>query len=225
MRNLLAIIVLLMPFAISALMSCNVKRVGEQHFMEYGVDFNDTTNQANYAWYKLDRYYNYKCCSNTSVRCGMPEWISDPIFTHTLYNYNMRFPFTDAALVPYEDICNGSRLYRNMMAMHHAFVRGAWHRTLSRLRNEFNGRVAIVGCEYEPSYIYNENIPVGCHWAVTDSRTLVARMINQKINVIEYGYYTNDERGLYRRRIPFWLECEADVTFIVSSDQEDIISI
>src|ERR1700689_1835545 len=112
--------------------SCKVKQVGVQHLLDYGVDYNETINQDNYAWYKFDRYYNYKCCPNTSIRCGVPDWIFDPIFENTLYNYNIRFPHTDSMLVPYEDVCNNSRLYRNIMPLHHAFSRGAWYRTLSR---------------------------------------------------------------------------------------------
>lgn len=172
--------------------------------IEYKINFNKTIMQANYVYYISTKGGN---------NCSKKNFQNDPysidiITTNDFTNSG----FDRGHLVPNADYGCNTYIISNAVPMNPGFNRGIWAKSEKYIRDNYAGKLIYKGCDYSDLYIISNlgkklYIPIGCYYIVFDVSELPysSKLIFK--NVLDYGYYLNENRSKKEKRLPYWIHC------------------
>jgi DNA/RNA endonuclease G (NUC1) len=167
----------------------------------FGMNFNHTTSQANYA-YSLVSPYKYRSNKYFSRDPNPIETLEEDDF--------FRIGMEKGQLVP---MGFGTTIMSNAVPLVPAFNRGSWAQLEDFLRENYPNQLVYKGCEYPITPVENYRFkkmyyPMGCYYVVFDSTFLPTILENFSGLILDSGYYLNEADSHKERKLPYWIDCK-----------------
>jgi len=185
------------------------------YYDKYVINFNQTLNQANYAYY---------ISTNGGQNCNNKKFHNDPYGINKLTTSDYtNSGFDRGHLVPNADYGCSTYIISNVVPMNSNLNSGVWAQNEKRIRNKYPNKLVYVGCDYDINKFYNSKnnnklyIPIGCYYVVLNIDTLpkpheqiqllttgVGTNIKNE-DILDYGYYLNKKKSVKEKKMPKWI--------------------
>lgn len=177
----------------------------------YAIDFNMSIMQCNYV------YYISTSGGNMCTKCKY--FRKDPYNINILRNddYN-NVGYDRGHIVPNADYGYETYIISNVVPMNNIFNRNIWASSERDIRNKYSGHLVYKGCDYSyDKFIINSLnhklfIPIGCYYIVFDILLFLPNITTVVTgNVIDYGYYLNNNVSAKEYKLPWWIACNNNI--------------